>query len=329
MYRLSGFRCAWFLCLAGVVLIGLCWPVAARAADGDAVAIVNGRPVSKHKMVSVLMDGYGLQVMQQLIVLELAKAETQRLGLPVVLADVDAEYDRALDRIAPEISEDGKRLSPEERRQSLEFLLQQKNISMAEFMLGMERNAHLRKVVERDFRVDEATLHEEYARTYGEKVQLRHIQIPVGDSNTLYEVIKQLEQGTDFADVARGTSQNPDTAPRGGLMEPFTFDDPEIAPALREQAFAMKPGEMVTAPLKIGRWWHVVKLEGRIPPAGSSFDEVRDQVEERMRERVIPEKMNTLVGELFNRANIRVMDSSLRRKFNKLMEENRVQAPNP
>ncbi len=292
----------------------------ARAQDGDAIAIVNGKPISKRALVKVLMDGYGLQVMQQLIVLELAKEETARLRLKVTAADVETEYRRALDQIAPP-AKDGVALTEDEKRQSLEFMLQQKGVSMPEFMLGMERNAHLRKVVERDFKVDEATLREEFARTYGEKVEVRHIQ--VGDVAGLHQALRLLEAKTDFADVARQTSQNPESAARGGLLEPFAFNAPDeqIAPALREAAFAMRPGE-VSRPIKVGRWWHILKLERRIPPADAHFADVRDEVERQLRDRVIPERMNALVTELFRRAQIRVLEPELKKKFEELLRKN-------
>lgn len=300
---------------------------AARAADGDAVAIVNGQPITKRRMVEVLMEAYGLRVMQQLIVLELAKEETRRLKIGVSPADVEREFEQALARIAPLTGAQGQALGEDERRQSLDILLQQKGISLSEFRIGMERNAHLRKVVERNFRVDEATLREEFARSYGEKVELRHIQIKVGDVNGLHEALNLLDKKTDFAEVARRVSQNADTAPDGGLLTPFAFNDESIAASLREAAFSLKPGEILTAPIKVGRWWQIIKLERRIAPADVRFEEVRTEVERTLRERVTAERMNKLVTELFQKAEIRVLDRELKKKFNKLLQENRLTDP--
>lgn len=316
---------ALLVALAGGVLL----PPPAHAGDGDAIAIVNGRPISKRRLTDVLMDAYGLQVMQQLIVLELAKEQTRKLGISVTEGDVDAEFTRALQLIAPEISRDGKALDQGEKRQALDFLLQQKGISLAEFMIGMERNAHLRKVVERDFRVGDATLREEFARNYGEKVEVRHIQIEVGDRETLHEVLMQLSDGVDFAAVARRHSQNATTAARGGLMEPFAFNAPDelVAPVIREKAFSMAPGEVSTMPIRVARWWHLLKLERRIQPVDAQFEHVRDEVTRSLRERVIPEKMNELVTELFQRAQIRVLDRDLKHKFEKLLEQNEMAMP--
>jgi parvulin-like peptidyl-prolyl isomerase len=295
-----------------------------RADDGDAVAIVNGRPISKRRMADVLMEAHGLQIMQQLIVLELAKEETRRLKLQVTDADVDREFQRTLARIAPEADVRGQTLNDAEKREALEMLLRQKGLTLTEFQIGMERNAHLRKVVERDFQVNETTLREEFARLYGEKVEVRHIQ--VGDVNGLHAALDQLGRGADFAEVAQAVSQNPDTAPKGGLLEPFAFNDESRAPVLREAAFSMKPGE-VSKPIRVGPWWHILKLERRIPPAQVRFEDVREQVEQALRDHAVPQEMNRLITQLFQKAQIRVLDSDLKRKFEKLLKDNTLVNP--
>ncbi len=302
------------LAVAGILIA-----IRAPAQDGDAVAIVNGHPISRRLMVEKLVEAHGLEMMQQLIVLELARQETRRLNLRVTQADVDAEFERALARIAPEVDAHGHALTEAEKLQSLEMLLQQKGLTLTEFRIGMERNAHLRKVVERGFRVDEPTLREEFARLYGEKVEVRHIQ--VGDVNGLHEALNRLDRGTDFAEVARAVSQNAESAANGGLLTPFAFNDEAIAPVLREAAFSLDPGQ-VSKPIRVGRWWHILKLERRIPAPDVRFEDLRQQVETSLRDRVIPQEMNRLITDLFKKADVKVLDSELKRKYQKLIAEN-------
>ncbi len=297
----------------------LCAAPPARGQDGDAVVLVNGRPITKAQMVDLLMEARGLEIMQQLIVLELAKEETRRLKIRVSTDDVQREFERALTKIAPPVDAKGQALSAEEKQKSLEMLLQQKGVTLTEFKIGMERNAHLRKVVEHGFRVDDATLREEFARVYGEKVEVRHIQI--GDVTGLHEALNRLEKGTDFGDVARAVSQNTDTAPSGGLLAPFAFNDEVVAPVLREAAFSMKPGE-VSKPIRVGTWWHILKLERRLPAPDVRFEDVREQVEQSLRDHAVPEQMNRLIMDLFEKADVKVLDGALKQKYEKLLKEN-------
>ncbi len=307
---------AWLMSGA-VLLAAVGWPLPAARADGDAIAIVNGRSISKRKMMDTLMESHGLQILQQLIVLDLTKQETRRLGIRVTAGDVDREFERALMKIAPRVDADGQKLTEDEKRQALDYLLNEKCLSSTEFMIGMERNAHLRKLAARDFRVDEATLREEYARLYGEKVEVRCIQ--VGDVDGLHEALNRLDKGDDFADVARAVSRN-ESAKEGGLLEPFTMGDEDIAPVLRDAAFSLKAGER-TMPIKVGRWWFILKLKQRIAPTEARFEDVREEVTRELRNRVIPQKMNRLVTELFQKAEIKVLDRELKRKFEELLEK--------
>ena len=303
------------------VVLGVC---AARGQDGDALVIVNGQPISKKHMVDLLMEARGLEMMQQLIVLELAKGESRRLKLRVTNDDVQREYDRALAKIAPPADAQGLPLTDDEKQKSLEALLQQRGVTLTEFKIGMERNAHLRKVVEQGFQVDEATLREEFARIYGEKVEVRHIQ--VGDVNGLHEALNRLEKGEDFGDIARAVSQNAETAPRGGMLAPFAFNEEVVAPVLREAAFSMKPGE-VSKPVHVGRWWHILKLERRLPAPDVRFEDVRAQVEQSLRDHAVPAQMNRLVMELFQKADVKVLDTGLKKKYEKLLKENLALEP--
>jgi parvulin-like peptidyl-prolyl isomerase len=289
-------------------------PGDACADDGDAVAIVNGHPISRVELIDLLIDAHGAGALQQLFILEVAKDETKQRGMRVTKADVEAEFRMALERIAEEAGMTGEYATEQNKRQALQQVLDERGVSMAEFMLAMERNAHLRKVVEKDLRVTEETLREEFARTYGEKVVVRHIQVHRRDTRGVNEAMDLLRRGADFADVARRLSKNPDTAARGGEMDPFTFDDPDIPAQLREAAFALKPGE-VSSPVLAGEFFHILKLERRIPPSTARFEDVRDEVEQSLRKRAIPRAMEKLGVELFKEAKIRVLDSKLRPRY--------------
>lgn len=204
------------------------------------------------------------------------------------------------------------------KRRALQTLLEQRGLSLAEFRLSMERNAHLRKLVEQSVVITEQTLREEYSRTYGEKVQVRHIQ--VAESSDLNEVLNRLNRGDDFAVVARELSRNPESAAKGGELPAFAFDEASIPPVLREAAFALKPGE-VSSPIRVEKWFHILKLERRIAPENVRFEDVKPQVEQALRERVIPQEMNRKATELYQQAKIKVIDAKLRDQYEELQKK--------
>lgn len=317
--------------LAVPVVVGLVTGVLVETAhsqskEGDAIAIVNGKALSRARVVDLLMQSHGIAAMQQLIILDLAKQETARRGFKVQPSEVTEEFNRSLNQIAMAAS-GGEPIDEASKRKALDALLEQKGLSLPEFMVGMERNAHLRKIVESELKIDEAVLREEFSRAYGEKAVVRHIQIAVADAKTLSDVIEQLNQRRDFAELARQFSANPDTAAAGGALPPFSFDEPTIPAVLREAAFSMQPGE-VSAPIRIDSWFHILRLEQRIAPEGVRFEDVRAAVQQRYADRVITQEMTRLAFELFRKAEIRVIDARLREKFEEL-RKNATPGPTP
>ncbi len=312
---------------AAMVLVVATLVAPPRVRADEPVATVNGRPITKKRFYRALSDAYGVEILQQLIVLELARDEAARRGLKVSRAEIEAEFDRAVDRIAREAGLSGAEATHANKLKTLRTVLAQRCISMAEFRLSMERNAYLRKIVSQDVRITEATLREEFARTYGERVHVRHIQIAASDRKRLNDVLTALASGMPFEQVARRYSQNPQTAPRGGELEPFAFSDERIDPALREAAFTLRPGE-ISPPIRTGQYFHILKLIERIAPTGVHFEDVRDEIEQRVRERAIGKRMEQLAVELFNKARIRILDRSLERRYKDFLERQALK-PSP
>lgn len=300
--------------------VGLLAAPVAWAEDGDALAIVNGQSISRKELLDELIETHGLAVLQQMIGLDLAKQETQRRGLHVAAEDIQAQFDRALAEIVPASDAQGVALNAESKQQALQTILQQRCLTMPEFMMAMERNAHLRKLVEADFKVDEPTLREEFARLYGEKVEVRHIQVAANYTRALNEALDLLARGVDFADVAQRVSINQQTAARGGLMEPFTFTNQDIPAGMRDYAFSLSVGQ-ISAPLQTGQYVHILKLERRLPPEDVRFEDVRQEVERQLRARVERKKMNEMITRLFQQAKIRVLEPKLKVDFEKSLEE--------
>lgn len=306
---------------AGVFVTCATWNA---QADGDAVAIVNGRSISKADMVRVLMDMKGLEVMQQLVLLETARSETKAKNLRVTDADIEREFQDALERIARDAGLSGETATPANKLQALKSMLEQKKIAMAEYRVAIERNAHLRKLVEASAEpINEATLRAEWARTHGERRVVRDVAIPVQDEKSLTEALNQLRSGADFADVARRFNDDPDMRSRGGEMNPFTFNDPDLPAAFREQVFLMKSGEIST-PLRIEQMFHILKLERILEPENARFEDVREQVLRDLRARANDRRMQELAKELYDKAKVTVVDPALKNKYEEFQKQQKA-----
>lgn len=300
-------------------------------APSPPLAVVNGEPISRVAVVDALLDAHGLDMLEKFIMTAALRQRAASFGITITEADVRAEYDDALRRIAAPLdplndlaTRPGEPGGPAFDRSAAEGVLDEflvaKNIAQSEFMMRMRQNAYLRKLAAREVKVDESQLAEEYKRAYGEKVQTRCIQ--VSSPEAMRRVRDALGEGRDFELVARQMCENRVVAARGGLLPPFTrFDN--VPKLLRDAAFALQPGQ-VSATIHENNLFFVLKLEKRFPPSEVGIENVKEDLRFRIRDRLTRERMDVLAGEVFRAAVVDIHDPALRDAYRKRYPDARV-----
>ena len=288
------------------------------------VATINGRPISRRAFEAMLTEAHGLTVLQQMMALELARQETARRGVQVGPKDVDAEYRRRLARLYPVDPATSAELSQRQQEQALAVVLDREGISRQEFMLKVERDAHVRKLAERGLTIDEKALRAEYAVLYGPKVQLR--MILSRSLSDIEQVRELLEGGQNFAAIARSRGSDPYAASTDGLTQPFSLDDPSVPAVLREAARRLKPGE-ISSTIRVDDQYAIIRLERELPAGEAEYSDVRNQVLQAYRQRVVPERMTTITGDLIGKARVVILDPLLRRQYEERRAASGGQAP--
>jgi peptidyl-prolyl cis-trans isomerase C len=103
-------------------------------------------------------------------------------------------------------------------------------------------------------------------------------------------IVAELQKGGDFAAIAKKKSKGPSGA-KGGDLGYFTKD--KMVPEFANAAFALKTGE-VSAPVKTGFGWHVIKVVDRRQGQGPSFAERAPALRQAMAQKVVAELLTTL-----------------------------------
>jgi peptidyl-prolyl cis-trans isomerase C len=149
-------------------------------------------------------------------------------------------------------------------------------------------------------RITEAMLAEHYekliaANSSKEEIQARHIILE--KKVQALEVIKELEEGADFAELAKSRSTGP-SASKGGDLG--FFAEGQMVPAFSKAAFGLNKGEVTKNPVQTEFGWHVIKVEDRRPLQPLKRAEVEDQ----LRIAVSREIGTTYLQELRQTANV-------------------------
>ena len=106
-------------------------------------------------------------------------------------------------------------------------------------------------------------------------------------------LVEELEGGGDFAELAVEHSTGP-SGPNGGQLGWFTAG--MMVPAFEEAVFGLEVGE-VSAPVETRFGWHVVILNDSREQAAPTLDEVREQLEEGLRQARVDAYIESLTAE--------------------------------
>jgi len=293
-------------------------PPASRPADPNVMAYVNGRPIPMKALVDLLVQDNGLKLSQELLASELVRQEAEKNKVSVTDADVQAESDDAMKRIF------GQLPGADQRERMLQQLLVQRGVSKTHWMLSMRRNAMLAKLAEMRVKITEEDLKDEFARQYGRKVVIRHIQLE--SWTEAQKVRKALEEGGDFVKLAREYSKSW-SAKDGGLLPPIDLKSEFLPPVMRDVALALKKVGEVSQVVQAGTSFHILKLEQVIDPQDVKLETVKDKLTEAVRQRQVAVLKQTIPFELFEKARkentIQFVDPVLKAGYEEVTEGNK------
>ncbi len=105
------------------------------------------------------------------------------------------------------------------------------------------------------------------------EVHARHILLK--NEADAKAVIKELDNGADFAELAKEKSTGP-SGPNGGDLGFFTHE--QMVPEFADAAFKMKPGTYSKEPVKTQFGWHVIKVEETKKGEQPTFEEKRNEL---------------------------------------------------
>ncbi len=130
---------------------------------------------------------------------------------------------------------------------------------------------------------------EEVKKLGGTEYHARHILLE--NEADAKAVIKALDGGADFAELAKEKSTGP-TGKNGGDLG--WFSPKQMVKPFADAVAAMKPGSYSKQPVKTQFGWHVIKLEETRPMQPPAFDQVKPQLKTRLQNDRIEDYLNAL-----------------------------------
>ncbi|WP_265517553.1 peptidylprolyl isomerase [Nitratireductor luteus] len=145
-----------------------------------------------------------------------------------------------------------------------------------------------------------------------EEVQARHILVATEEEAKA--IIQQLEEGGDFAEIAKEKSSD-GSASEGGDLGYFTKG--RMVPEFEEAAFALEPGEFTKEPVKSQFGYHVIKVEDRRQQQPPAFEQVQNQIKSML----LREKYIEKLGAMREGAEVDIPNEELKASVDALLQQ--------
>lgn len=239
------------------------------------------------------------QIMPQLVGIEIAKAYASEHNITVSDKEVDQEISKIKGQVGDQARSSGQDISNQE---AYEQALKQNNITEDQLRDDIRENLPVQKVQEKvagDAEPTDAEIQDYYEKnkeaqfTTPERVCVRHILFNKDQQQKADDVKKQLQDGGDFAKLAKEDSQDPGSAEQGGDLG--CLGKGETVPEFEQAAFGADQGEIV-GPVKTEFGYHLLEVTEKKPKQARPLDEVKSQI----RSQLTTEKQSEAFGKWLN-----------------------------
>lgn len=244
------------------------------------------------------LDELQLSTLDQLITQTVLLQEAKKMGITVTKGDIDKQIDQYKETMTEE---------------NYKKTLAANGWSEPKFKEMLEKDLVISKLQEKVLSDVKQPTEQEAQQHYNENksqfvvlpsYEVRHILIMTqgkqGDAAKVdldartqaIAILEQINQGADFAELAKQKSEDPGSAAQGGL---YTFSPGEAVAEFEAAVKALKPGEITGEPVKTQYGYHVIKLEKVTPEKQKSYEEAKQEIISQLSDQVNQEKLNSFI----------------------------------
>jgi len=259
--------------------------------DSASVAEVNGVEITENQLYQALLPGgNGDKALDNLINYELVNQEVEKQSVTVTQADIDHE----LDTLKKSMGGDD----------AFNMALQQYSMTIEDLKPDLRQQAQFRKLLEPKVTVTDEDIknyYEQNKESFATPEQVRASHILVGSKEEADAILKQLNEGGDFAAIAKEKSLDTSNKDSGGDLN--FFGRGQMEAAFEDAAFKLKVGE-VSEPVQTSYGYHIIKVTDRKEAASPTLEEKTEEIKDMLTSQQIYQLSQTLMTDLHSQAKI-------------------------
>jgi foldase protein PrsA len=250
----------------GVIVLGLLLSFATAFTKTETAASINGEKITKDELNTKLTEMYGADILDSLITNKVIEMEASKEKVKVTGNEIDDELTKLQESYGGE--------------EAFAAALEQNQVSMDRIREDIEVYLLAEKMIGASIDVSEEekkNYFEENKESFDQKEQVKASHILVEDEATAMKVKEELDQGKDFAELAKEFSTDSSNAENGGDLGYFSKG--EMAEEFEKTAFALEAGA-ISEPVKTEFGYHIIKLVDKKAAKAAEFDEHKEEIKE-------------------------------------------------
>ena len=222
--------------------------------------------------------------LDQLVTSKLLIQEAKSRGMEVSEEEKNNIFDQQVNALKQQNNLNDEQFQRAIQQQGFESLDQYKDMFMENNMDGFLVNK-LRDEVISDISISDAEAEEYYNNNksqYQVTEQKKVSHILFDDQAKAEEILTQINNGADFAEMAKEHSTGP-TAENGGDLGFVTADEQGLDKTFRDAAMQLEVGEVTSEPVETQFGYHIIKVTDQKEASTKEFADVKDDIKSQLR----------------------------------------------
>lgn len=241
----------------------------------ETAASINGEKISKDELYQKMTHLYGKDTLESLITNKVIEMESEKRKVKVTGTEIDEELTKLQDSYGGE--------------DAFASALQQNNVSVDQVREDIEHYLLAEKMIKPSIKITEKemkTYFEENKDSFDQKEQVKASHILVKDEAAAKKVKDELDNGKDFAELAKKYSTDKSNAAAGGDLGYFAKG--EMAEEFEKAAFSLKVDE-ISEPVKTEFGYHIIKVSDKKAAKAAEYEDHKKEIKDKL----LDEKIQT------------------------------------
>jgi foldase protein PrsA len=245
----------------------------------EAVAKFNGESISKDELYDKMVEQYGSATVDQIISDKIVAAEAKKQKITVSASVVNKE----IDKLKAQYGGDD----------AFNQALESNNTTLTTVKNDLKNYLILKKLMEPDIKITDEemkTYFNENKDSFATVDQVKASHILVADEKTAKEIKQKLDNGEDFAALAKKYSTDEGTKANGGELGYFAKGT--MVTEFDNVAFSL-PVNTISDPVKTEYGYHIIKVEAKKAAQAANYEDSKAQIKETLFDQKVDSQYQT------------------------------------